>query len=414
MSRYTITPWRTHSDLLSVRQQLYSLNTNSTPTQNQNQHQNANPDLRHRAVSRIMAWKLRGNLPHAVESTALLTDAILHHDLSINSIFSVRAVYAAAFTRFVTGFCDIGRNRERALEPSSMLVIARQIDMPDEFVALRHEATHEDLPSVQRLVAVCEQALEWLWRVYWSRLPDEVAVTGADVAKVEVDVQQVREEGGKLLKEYRKARKQLFRTKAQTPMKVQVELINKTVGQVETLCRDQESAIVVLTETLLEEKMLYPSDRGYDYLFLETVLLDFMTDSIQVRRCYERRILHVGWDTPSHLQTTTSLPLYFGDRHAYALEPAKRLLQRSPGSRKRSLAHVAFAHCFLGRVVACASLDWHRCGRRSHDTLLSAPEPMVSRTRELVARSWQRGVRRVMDGPARSQRHRRIDATGCW
>jgi ribosomal biogenesis protein LAS1 len=96
MSRYTITPWRTHSDLLSVRQQLYSLNTNSTPTQNQNQHQNANPDLRHRAVSRIMAWKLRGNLPHAVESTALLTDAILHHDLSINSIFSVRAVYARA------------------------------------------------------------------------------------------------------------------------------------------------------------------------------------------------------------------------------------------------------------------------------------------------------------------------------
>jgi ribosomal biogenesis protein LAS1 len=136
MSRYTITPWRTHSDLLAVRQQLYSLNTNSTHTQHQNRHenQNANFDLRHQAVSRIMAWKLRGNLPHAVESTALLTDAILHHDLSINSIFSVRAVYAAAFTRFVTGFCDIGRNRERALEPSSMLVIARQIDMPDEFV----------------------------------------------------------------------------------------------------------------------------------------------------------------------------------------------------------------------------------------------------------------------------------------
>jgi ribosomal biogenesis protein LAS1 len=304
MSRYTITPWRTHSDLLSVRQQLYSLNTDSTPTQNQNQnqHQNGNPDLRHQAVSRIMAWKLRGNLPHAVESTALLTDAILHHDLSINSIFSVRAVYAAAFTRFVTGFCDIGRNRERALEPSSMLVIARQIDMPDEFVALRHEATHEDLPSVQRLVAVCEQALEWLWRVYWSRLPDEAATAGADVAKtVEVDPQQVRGEGGKLLKEYRKARKQLFRTKAQTPMKVQLELINKTTGEVEMLCRNQESAIVALTETLLDDKMLYPSDRGYDYPLLHTVDVKFMTDSLQIRRCYERRILHVGRDTPSHL-----------------------------------------------------------------------------------------------------------------
>jgi hypothetical protein len=115
-------------------------------------------------------------------------------------------------------------------------------------------------------VAVCEQALEWLWRVYWSRLPDEAATTGADVAKpAEVDPQQVREEGGKLLKEYRKARKQLFRTKAQTPMKVQVELINKTAGELETLCRNQETAIVALTDTLLDDKMLYPSDRGYDY-----------------------------------------------------------------------------------------------------------------------------------------------------
>ena len=100
-----------------------------------------------------MAWKLRSNLPHAVESTALLVDAILHHDLTHNSIFSIRAVYSAAFTRFVTGFCDIGRNRERTLEPSSMLEIAKQIGMPVEFVALRHEATHEELPSVQRLVA---------------------------------------------------------------------------------------------------------------------------------------------------------------------------------------------------------------------------------------------------------------------
>lgn len=262
MSRYTITPWRTHSDLLAVRQQLYPFNTNTN--QNQNETHNTNIDLRHQAVSRIMAWKLRGNLPHAVESTALLTDAILHHDLSINSIFSVRAVYAAAFTRFVTGFCDIGRNRERALEPSSMLVIARQIDMPDEFVALRHEATHEDLPSVQRLVAVCEQALEWLWRVYWSRLPDETVTPTVDVPKPkEVDVQQVRDGGRKLLKEFRSARKQGLKVKGGTTAKSQVELVNKTAGEFETLCRNQEGAIVALTETLLDEKMLYPSDRGY-------------------------------------------------------------------------------------------------------------------------------------------------------
>lgn len=49
----------------------------------------------------VSAWKLRGNLPHAVEATALLTDAILHDDASKNSVFSIRATYAAAFCRYV-------------------------------------------------------------------------------------------------------------------------------------------------------------------------------------------------------------------------------------------------------------------------------------------------------------------------
>lgn len=44
---------------------------------------------------------MRGGLPHAVESTALLTDAILHDDASENSIFSIRATYSAAFCRYV-------------------------------------------------------------------------------------------------------------------------------------------------------------------------------------------------------------------------------------------------------------------------------------------------------------------------
>lgn len=47
----------------------------------------------------VAAWKLRGNLPHAVEATALLSDAILHDDAAKNSVFSIRATYAAAFCR---------------------------------------------------------------------------------------------------------------------------------------------------------------------------------------------------------------------------------------------------------------------------------------------------------------------------
>lgn len=48
---------------------------------------------------KVEAWKLRGNVPHHVEATALLTDAILHDDAQTNSIFSIRATYSAAFCR---------------------------------------------------------------------------------------------------------------------------------------------------------------------------------------------------------------------------------------------------------------------------------------------------------------------------
>lgn len=191
-----------------------------------------------------------------------------------------------------------------------MLVIARQIDMPDEFVALRHEATHEDLPSVQRLVAVCEQALEWLWRVYWSRLPDETVMPVVDVAKTKaVDVQQVRDGGRKLLKEFRSARKQGLKVKGGTTAKSQVDLVNKTAGEFETLCRNEESAIVALTEALLDDKMLYPSDRGYVFNCMPTKNMKPTTDSLQIRCCYERRISPVGCTTTSHIKTTTRFPL---------------------------------------------------------------------------------------------------------
>ena len=51
------------------------------------------------AFIKVEAWKLRGNVPHHVEATALLTDAILHDDAQSNSIFSIRATYSAAFCR---------------------------------------------------------------------------------------------------------------------------------------------------------------------------------------------------------------------------------------------------------------------------------------------------------------------------
>ncbi|CBF71531.1 predicted protein [Aspergillus nidulans FGSC A4] len=75
MAKVIFTPWKRHSDLLAVRKQFYP------PPEYDG------PDLRSQACATVSAWKLRGNLPHPVEATALLTDAILHDDASKNSLY---------------------------------------------------------------------------------------------------------------------------------------------------------------------------------------------------------------------------------------------------------------------------------------------------------------------------------------
>ncbi|QIW94692.1 hypothetical protein AMS68_000210 [Peltaster fructicola] len=244
MPAYIVTPWRTQGDLLAVRQQLYRLD---------------GEDNRRHAVNRVMAWRLRGNLPHAVESTALLMDAFLHHDISANSSFSIRAVYSAAFCRFVTGFCDIGRNRERSLEPSSMLDIARQIDMPADFVALRHEATHEELPSERRIVIACEDALQWLWRVYWSRL---------DVAKLEQEQPQVKDAeqhhdakafAQKMFRSYRSVKRESLKNKQ--PLALLQQQLAQSTQAFAKLCADDRTVLDAVAEDIVEKGLLLPSDR---------------------------------------------------------------------------------------------------------------------------------------------------------
>lgn len=87
MVQYIINPWRNHSELLLIRQQLFPAPGEQVD------------DLsRRHAVARVSVWMQRGNCPHLVESTAILTSAILN-DVPGNSAYCVRAAYSAAFCR---------------------------------------------------------------------------------------------------------------------------------------------------------------------------------------------------------------------------------------------------------------------------------------------------------------------------
>jgi hypothetical protein len=92
MVQYVITPWRNRAELLTVRQQLYPPISSSLN----------DPDRR-RAVEKISVWMQRGNCPHLLESTAILTSAKLN-DVPGNSNYCIRAAYSAAFSRWVGNF----------------------------------------------------------------------------------------------------------------------------------------------------------------------------------------------------------------------------------------------------------------------------------------------------------------------
>ncbi|KAG5915160.1 hypothetical protein E4U42_000116 [Claviceps africana] len=144
------------------------------------QSQSQSQSQKHRqsqAVARVSMWMQRGNCPHMVESTALLTAAMLSDDGLAGGVYAVRAAYSAAFSRFVTGLLDGHQDKQRK---QSMYSIAKTIGLPATFVELRHQATHERLPSLPKLRSAAKKALDWIWNYYWKHLAEELAAPKSD------------------------------------------------------------------------------------------------------------------------------------------------------------------------------------------------------------------------------------------
>src|SRR5687767_12129015 len=104
MVQYILTPWRDRSELLRVRHQFYgSSSSEATSALDNTQEAGRTGDIlgfdgiighragdsprnsddqgpevsQHQAVARVSMWMQRGNCPHLIEATAMLTAAIL-------------------------------------------------------------------------------------------------------------------------------------------------------------------------------------------------------------------------------------------------------------------------------------------------------------------------------------------------
>lgn len=59
----------------------------------------------------------------------------------------------------------------------SMYSIAKSIGLPATYVELRHQATHEELPSLSKLRSATQKALKWIWDYYWVKLTIDATPT---------------------------------------------------------------------------------------------------------------------------------------------------------------------------------------------------------------------------------------------
>ncbi|KAL9041501.1 MAG: hypothetical protein Q9180_001239 [Flavoplaca navasiana] len=129
----------------------------------------------------IQAYKLRGSLPHAIESTWYITEAILNDVTNVPattvSALALRSNYCTAFCRFVTGLLD---SSQESYHKVSMYDKARTLELPASFVELRHEAIHGELPSLVVLRQAIQKALDWLQTNYWTQVNDEDIWVDAD------------------------------------------------------------------------------------------------------------------------------------------------------------------------------------------------------------------------------------------
>ena len=53
---------------------------------------------------KIAVWRNRGNLPHPVDATALLMEAVLTDEKNILTDITMRLLYSSAYCRYESGY----------------------------------------------------------------------------------------------------------------------------------------------------------------------------------------------------------------------------------------------------------------------------------------------------------------------
>ncbi|ANB12307.1 Las1p [Sugiyamaella lignohabitans] len=241
-----VVAWKSESDISELKDLFYGGNNNS-----KNNYGDASHDPRIRALAKVKAYQTRAaSLPHSIESTSLITAAILNDTPDRDSDAS-RMAYSMAIIRFVNGLLDPSQQSQYAIP---LHLLAKTLDLPSAFVELRHVATHESLPSLEALRSMASRALDWLWHHYWSRNSYDDSQKQLESSG---DLDNKRENIKELLREWRRIRRsdpgKLMRVGDGSPEGVKFW---KLVKKIQTSIEQDEELFV---EVLLNKNVLVPS-----------------------------------------------------------------------------------------------------------------------------------------------------------
>ncbi len=147
-----LVPWLDWNEWMVVKNGLYSANIEDDLASIEN------------ALEIVALWRLRGRLPHACESSAQLVEIIIK-DNNSRSENELKMLYSIAILRGVNGLVDPS---QQSLYNDSVYSIATKIGLPTWLVELRHDATHQLLPSINILREGSKQLLQWYYDNYWQ------------------------------------------------------------------------------------------------------------------------------------------------------------------------------------------------------------------------------------------------------
>uniref|UniRef100_A0A8C4SLV8 LAS1-like protein n=1 Tax=Erpetoichthys calabaricus TaxID=27687 RepID=A0A8C4SLV8_ERPCA len=152
-------------------------------------------NLQKYALERISAWKGRygSSTPIAVESTADLVRCQVIDSCGQVAPEELVLLYGMALVRFV----NLITEPKQKMVTIPLRRLAREMNIPEWIVNLRHQLTHGRLPTLNWCRKGCEFVLDWLRKEYWSRqlgsIPSEYCELGSDEADVKEEEEEMAE-----------------------------------------------------------------------------------------------------------------------------------------------------------------------------------------------------------------------------